>query len=200
MKTTAAVLRTLQDYYASLEIRPGIKEVAKITNMPVATAGRYLNGTTQQGDIERVRALCIALDRQDLLDELPKTQIINSFQEAMALVLEVKRESRESNLEELERVRKLHDEAEKRLERIVESKDKSIDMLTKRIEKLEKDKETQTFFNVELNTEMNLVRRRKRQYEAIVVGLFLVLLLYFIIFDLPYPDSGITEVILNIFH
>ena len=91
MKTTAAVLRSLQDYYASLEIRPGIKEVAQATSMPVATAARYLNGTNQTGDLERVRALCLALERHDLLDELPSKQSISSFQEAMAVIIEVKK-------------------------------------------------------------------------------------------------------------
>lgn len=198
MKTTAAVLRNLQDYYASLEIRPGIKEVAQATNMPVATAARYLNGTNQTGDLERVRALCLALDRQDLLDELPSKQNLSSFQEAMALILEVKKESRESNLEELNRVRELHAAAEKRWERIVEGKDRHIDVLTKRVERLETDKEKQSMINTELNTEMKIVRDAKRKREAgliisLVVNILLLMafIAYLVYFDVPNPGYGI---------
>lgn len=198
MKTTAAILRNLQDYYGTLAIRPGIKEIAKIANMPVATTARYLNGTTQTGDVERVRALCIALDRQDLVDELPKTQAISSFQEAMALILEVKKESRESNLEELSRVRELHADAEKRWERIVEGKDKSIDILSKRIERLEADKEKQALVNTELNAEMNLVRKAKSKRDGALIAALLVIILmlvcivtYLIYFDVPNPGYGL---------
>ena len=198
MKTTAAVLRNLQDYYASLEIRPGIKEVAQATNMPVATAARYLNGMNQTGDLERVRALCLALDRHDLLDELPSKQNISSFQEAMALILEVKKESRESNLEELSRVRELHAAAEKRWERIVEGKDKYIDALTKRVERLETDKEKQSVINTELNTEMKIVRTAKRKREAgliisLVVNVLLLMAVvaYLVYFDVPNPGYGL---------
>ena len=198
MRTTAAVLRNLQDYYASLEIRPGIKEVAQATNMPVATAARYLNGTNQTGDLERVRALCLALDRHDLLDELPSKQSISSFQEAIALILEVKKESRESNLEELNRVRELHAAAEKRWERIVEGKDKHIDALTKRVERLETDKETQSVINTELNTEMKVVRNAKRKREAgliisLVVNILLLMAVvaYLVYFDVPNPGYGL---------
>lgn len=198
MKTTAAVLRSLQDYYASLEIRPSYKEVAQATNMPVATAARYLNGTNQTGDLERVRALCLALDRHDLLDELPSKQDLSSFQEAMALIIEVKKESRESNLEELNRVRELHAAAEKRWERIVEGKDKSIEILSKRIERLESDKETQSFVNTELNTEMKLVRDAKRKRDAgliaslmVNIALLIAVVVYLVYFDVPNPGYGL---------
>lgn len=200
MKTTAAVLRSLQDYYASLPKHPSIKDIAQAASMPTATAGRYLNGTTQQGDIERVRALCIALDRHDLLDELPSAQTISSYQEALALIMEMKKESRESNLEELNRVRELHAKAEQRWERIVEGKDKSIEILSKRIERLESDKETQSFVNTELNTEMKLVRDAKRKREAgLIISLVINVLLlmaavvYLVRFDLPNPGFGILS-------
>lgn len=199
MKTTAAVLRTLQDYYASLPSRPSAKEIARMTNMPNATVSRYLNGTTQQGDLERVRSLCIALDRHDLLEELPKVPNLNSFQDAMALILEVKKESRESNLEELNRVRSLHEQAEMRWEKIVESKDKSIELLTKRIEQLEKDKTGLVADKAEIMAEMKTVRRAKRKYEAGAIALFGFFVLYFIIFDLPYPDTGLTKWLVNVF-
>ena len=198
MKTTAAVLRNLQDYYASLDTRPTYKDVAQAAHMPIATAARYLNGTNQTGDLERVRALCLALDRHDLLDELPIKQNISSFQEAMALILEVKKESRESNLEDLNRVRELHAAAEKRWERIVEGKDKHIDALTKRVERLETDKETQSVINTELNTEMKVVRNAKRKREAgliisLVVNILLLMAVvaYLVYFDVPNPGYGL---------
>ena len=198
MKTTAAVLRNLQDYYASLDTRPTYKDVAQAAHMPIATAARYLNGTNQTGDLERVRALCLALDRHDLLDELPNKQNISSFQEAMTLILEVKKESRESNLEELNRVRELHAAAEKRWERIVEGKDKHIDALTKRVERLETDKETQSVINTELNTEMKVVRNAKRKREAgliisLVVNILLLMAVvaYLVYFDVPNPGYGL---------
>ena len=198
MKTTAAVLRNLQDYYASLDTRPTYKDVAQAAHMPIATAARYLNGTNQTGDLERVRALCLALDRHDLLDELPSKQNISSFQEAMALILEVKKESRESNLEELNRVRELHAAAEKRWERIVEGKDKHIDALTKRVERLETDKENQSMINTELNTEMKVVRNAKRKRDAgliisLVVNILLLMAVvaYLVYFDVPNPGYGL---------
>lgn len=198
MKTTSAVLRILQDYYASLDTRPTYKDVAQAAHMPIATAARYLNGTNQTGDLERVRALCIALDRHDLLDELPSKQNISSFQEALALILEVKKESRESNLEDLNRVRELHAEAEKRWERIVEGKDKHMDALTKRVERLETDKEKQSMINTELNTEMKVVRNAKRKREAgLIISLVLNILLlmavvaYLVHFDVPNLGYGL---------
>lgn len=198
MKTTSAVLRILQDYYASLDTRPTYKDVAQAAHMPIATAARYLNGTNQTGDLERVRALCIALDRHDLLDELPSKQNISSFQEALALILEVKKESRESNLEDLNRVRELHAEAEKRWERIVEGKDKHMDALTKRVERLETDKEKQSMINAELNTEMKVVRNAKRKREAglilsLVVNILLLIVVvaYLVHFDVPNLGYGL---------
>lgn len=198
MKTTSAVLRILQDYYASLDTRPTYKDVAQAAHMPIATAARYLNGTNQTGDLERVRALCIALDRHDLLDELPSKQSISSFQEALALILEVKKESRESNLEDLNRVRELHAEAEKRWERIVEGKDRHMDALTKRVERLETDKEKQSMINTELNTEMKVVRNAKRKREAglilsLVVNILLLIVVvaYLVHFDVPNLGYGL---------
>ena len=198
MKTTAAVLHTLQDYYGTLAIRPSVKEIARIANMPVATANRYLNGTTQQGEFERVRALCAALDRHDLLDELPKAPQLNSFQDAMALILEVKKESRESNLEQLEQVRKSNEESEKRWERIVEGKDKSIEILSKRIDMLEKDKEKQASVNEYLNSEIKLLYAAKRKREAaLIVALLAIIVMlvcivaYLVRFDIPMPGYGL---------
>lgn len=198
MKTTAAVLRALQDHYGTLPKRPSYKDVAQATHMPTATVARYLDGTNQNGDLERVRALCIALDRQDLLDELPRTQQLNSFQEALALIMEIKKESRESNLEELNRVRELHAAAETRWAEAIASKDKHIAALSRRIEKLEADKERQGFVNAELNSEMKLVRNAKRKRDAaLIISLIVIILMlicivaYLVYFDVPNPGYGL---------
>ena len=206
MKTTAAVLRKLQGYYDTLESRPSYKEVAQATHMPIATAARYLDGTNQTGDLERVRALCIALDRHDLLEELPGTQSISSFPEAIQLIKETQKESRESNLEELNRVRELHAKAEQRWERIVEGKDKSIELLSRRIEQLENDKMNQAIVNKgllsdkeSLQNEMDYFRKSKRKYEALLILTLMGFILYICIFDLPNPSNGITHLLSKLF-
>ena len=202
MKTTAAVLRKLQDYYASLDTRPTYKDAAQAAHMPIATAARYLNGTNQTGELERVRALCIVLDRHDLLEELPDKQSFGSPQEIIALIREIQKSSRESNLEELDRVRKLHEESEKRLmaelDRAIKSKDHAINEYTKRIERLETDKGTQSVINTELNTEMKFVRNAKRKREAalivallVIIALLILIIAYLIKYDLPNPGYGI---------
>ena len=202
MKTTAAVLRKLQDYYDSLDTRPTYKDVAQAAHMPIATAARYLNGTNQTGELERVRALCIVLDRHDLLEELPDKQNFGSPQEIIALIREIQKTSMESNLEELERVRKLHEESEKRLvaelDRAIKSKDHAINEYTKRIERLETDKEKQSMINAELNTEMKVVRNAKRKREAgliisLVVNILLLMTVvaYLVYFDVPNLGYGL---------
>lgn len=202
MKTTAAVLRKLQDYYDSLDTRPTYKDVAREAHMPIATAARYLNGTNQTGELERVRALCIVLDRHDLLEELPDKQNFGSPQEIIALIREIQKTSMESNLEELERVRKLHEESEKRLmaelNRAIKSKDHAINEYTKRIERLETDKEKQSVINTELNTEMKVVRNAKRKREAgliisLVVNILLLMTVvaYLVYFDVPNLGYGL---------
>ena len=173
MKTTAAALRELQDYFLTLEPRPNVREIAKIANIPYSTAARYLNGTTRQGLPDTVRALARALGREDLVSE------VASSSEA-AWVAELQRETREDQKETA-----LH------FERLIETKDEYAAKLNLRIDKLEAEKAA-------LTAELASVRKRKRTYERIVVGLFLALLLYFIIFDLPYPDNGVTEVLLDI--
>lgn len=198
MKTTAAVLRELQDYYGTLPNRPTYKEAAQATNMPQATAARYLDGTNQTGDLERVRSLCIFLDRHDLLEELPRTQQISSFQEALQLYKEMQKENRESNLEELNRVRELHDKAEQRWAETIVSKDKHIAALSRRVDMLEKDKETQSMINTELNTEMNIVRNAKRKRDAALIAALIIIILllmlivaYLVYFDVPNPGYGL---------
>ena len=206
MKTTAAVLRKLQDYYDTLESRPSYKEVAQAAHMPIATAARYLNGTNQNGDLERIRAICIVLDRHDLLEELPGTQNINSFPEAITLYNEMRKENRESNLEELDHVRELHAKAEQRWAETLESKDRHINALSKRVERLEADKERQMIVNQGLlsdkdilQTEMEYFRKSKRKYERLLILTLIGFILYICIFDLPNPSNGITHLLSKLF-
>lgn len=201
MKTTAAVLAELQDYYASLNPRPSIKEIARIADMPYATTARHLNGTTRQGIPSRVRALCIAMNRQDLADEvIAETPTKN--QDAWWIV-ELEKEWWEKNQEELNRVRADRDQTERRLlgevERVTASKDKSIDLLMKRVDQLEKDKAELVTDKAEIMAELKHARKGKRMYEAVILLLVVAFAVYFIVFDLPYPDSGITEALINIF-
>ena len=139
---------------------------------------------------------------QTLLEELPDKQSLGSPQEIIALIREIQKTSRESNLEELERVRKLHEESEKRLmaelDRAIKSKDHAINEYTKRIERLETDKEKQSMINAELNTEMKVVRNAKRRRDAgLIISLIVNILLlmavvaYLVYFDVPNPGYGI---------
>lgn len=207
MKTTAAVLRDLQDYYDSLPSRPTIKEVAHLARLPVATTARFLNGTNQSGLPDRVRALCIALDRHDLADALPQTPSFNAFNEVWALFREGDKESRESNLEELERVRTMYEQSEARWEKMIASKDRTIEALTHRITKLENDKENQVFVNktlladkAKVEGEMEYVRDAKRKRDAaliiallVIIALFVAILVYLIKYDLPNPSYGVLR-------
>lgn len=209
MKTTAAVLRELQDYYASLEIKPKHGDIAREAKLPKATITRYLNGTTKGGDPERVRAICIALEREDLVAKLPARPDIKTTTDVWDLLTEQKLADRESNLEEVGYERQLREESEKRLlaeiERITVSKDKSIGMLNDRIGKIEKDKENQTLVNKTLLSdkskiqgELEVVRSLKRKHDKALVlslvGNVLLLILivaYLLVYDLPNPGHGI---------
>lgn len=196
MRTTAAALRELQEYFAALDPKPNIREIAKLSHMSYSTAARYLNGTTKQGLPDNVRALARALGREDIMDEVvAETPTRNAD---AWWIFELQREMREDNLEELERERALRKETEQRFERMIASKDESIRRLSDRIEKLEAEKGELAAEKSELATDLKSVRRRKRIYEVLIVGLFVVMALYFIIFDLPYPDYGITEVLLDL--
>lgn len=189
MKTTAAVLKELQDYYDSLDPKPGLKEISSKADIPVATVGRHLNGTTKQGIPSRVRALAIALGRNDLADEVileTPTQNSDAW-----WIMEIQREARESNIEELERERQLRKEAEERFEKMLASKDDHISHLNDQIQGLKEDKGS-------LSAQCNNLDRKRSKYERIAMALLLFFGVYFIIFDLPHTDYGITEVILGI--
>lgn len=186
MRTTAAALRELQDYVDSLSPKPNVREIARIAGMPYSTAARYLNGTTRQGLPDNVRALAKALGREDIANEVV-TDAPTKNTEALWLV-ELQREMREEIKE-----------TEMRFEQMLQSKDESIRRLSDRIEKLESDKATLSAEKADLSADFKRVRNKKRFYEGIIVCLFLLFALYFIIFDLPYPDSGVTEILINLF-
>lgn len=201
MKTTAAVLRELQDYYDALDPRPRLKELAAMAGMLVATVSRHLNGTTKKGIPSRVRALAIALGRQDLADDvIIETPTQN---EDAWWITEIQREARESNLEEMERERALRIESEKRLtdelKRTIESRDRSMTILMERITALEADKLSLAEDKSRAQTALSDVQRSKRKYEVLAFALLVLLLLYVILFDLPYPDFGLTEIIGKMF-
>ena len=210
MKTTAAVLHELQNHYDQLGIRPKHTDVAKAANLPKATVTRYLNGTTKGGDPDRVRALCIALERDDLAAQLPIKPSINTPMDVWSLLAEQKIADREYNLEEVGRERQLREESEKRLisemDRLRESKDNIIARLSDRVNKLEDDKARQTVVNEKLNAEIgkyaamaDAEAKAKRRYRGLSVVLFFALILCFAIFDLPNPDSGLFEFLMSIF-
>ena len=165
MKTTAAVLRELQDYYASLDIKPKHADIASSAHLPKATVTRYLNGTTKGGDLDRVRAICIALDREDLLDKLPSKPAIATPIDVWDLLQDQKQYDRESNLEEVGYERQLRVDAEKRfiseIERLTTSKQDVINRLQSRIEKLEDDKTNQAIVNKSLNAQLESKHRRE---------------------------------------
>ena len=52
---------------------PSIAQLAKQANVPSATAHRYLTGATKGGVPETIRALAIAMGRDDIADGLPYT-------------------------------------------------------------------------------------------------------------------------------
>lgn len=188
MKSTAAVLIELQDYYDSLDPKPRLKEISIQANMPVATVSRHLNGTTKQGIPSRVRALAIALGRQDLADEVV---VETPTQNADAWwIVELQRELREDNLEELDRERQLRKESETRFEKIITDKDAHIAHLSAQIARLEEDKGA-------LSNQLKETRAGKQKYEKVALALLLFFGIYFIIFDLPHPDYGLTEVMLD---
>lgn len=188
MKTTAAALRELQDYWDTLSPKPNVKEIAHLAGMSYSTAARYLNGTTKQGLPDSVRALARALDREDIMSEVSAgmpTQTADAW-----LIFEVQRQAREDNLEELNNERALRKESEARFAKSLADKDEHISQLVSRINKLEEEKGA-------AHEQLKETRAQKRKYEKVALALLLVLGIYFIIFDLPHPDYGITEVLLN---
>lgn len=169
MKTTAAVLRELQDYYDTLDIKPRHADIAEAAHLPKATVTRYLNGTTRRGDLDRVRAMCIAMDREDLLDKLPSKPALNAPMDVWDLYTDQKQYDRESNLEEVGYERQLRVDAEKRfiaeIERLTISKQDVINKLQARIEKLEDDKTNQAIVNKSLNAQLE----SRRRHELIMI-------------------------------
>lgn len=188
MKTTAAALRELQDYWDSLSPKPNLREIAKLAGISYPTAARYMNGTTKQGLPDTVRALARALDRDDIMAEIVvETPTKNA--DAWWIV-ELQREYREANLEELNQERALRKESEARFEKSLADKDEHIRQLVSRIAKLEEN-------NGKLYSSLAHAERRRTKYEIVALILLVALGLYFIVFDLPHPDYGLTEVFLD---
>ena len=194
MKTTAAALRELQDYFDSLDPKPNVREIAKAAKMPYATAARYLNGTTQQGIPSRVRALALALNREDIMAEV--TAETPTQNKDAWWIVEIQREWRENNEEELERERAMRADSDKRhseeIGRIITSKDKSIELLIKRVKQLEEDKSLALADKERIYGEMTCVRKAKRKYEVLCVLILITIVIYIAVFDLPNPSNGIT--------
>ena len=206
MRSTAAVLHDLQDYYDSLPIKPRHADIAAAANLPKATVTRYLNGTTKSGDLDRVRALCIAMEREDLIEKLPLRPTISTPMDVWNLLADQKLTDRESNLEEVGYERKLREESEKRLidemERMRVSKDNSINMLSARIEKLEIDKANQSLINKTLAADYAATKaelKTAQKYKVAFYVLFVSILVYIAVLDLPYPDGGITGLLSKLF-
>lgn len=183
---------------------PPVASVAKRANMPAITARRYLDGSTKHGDPAKVRALAIALGRSDIADSVKDTVSAELSDSIMKFMAEKFLLWRESNLEELERERCMREASEKRhaeeVERIITSKDKSIDMLRARVVQLEKDKEQLIADKAQINGEMQLIRSIKRRRDAFLIVALLVLLvmlmfiiIYLVKFDLPNPGYGVLR-------
>ena len=163
MKATAAALRELQDDFYNRNPKPNVRNLAKMANLPYATAARYLNGTTKQGIPSTVRALAIVLGRQDIADELT-SDIPTKIQEAV-WVVETQREMQEAQSETLAKEHQLREESEKRmlaeLERITSSRDKTIEVLSNQLVEVERDKAF-------ILAELDVVRRIKRRRDVLL--------------------------------
>lgn len=187
MKTTVAALRELQDYWDSLDPRPNIREIAAMAGMSYSTAARYLNGTTKQGLPDSVRALARALDREDIMSEVTDNAMSSVSQ---MIMLEIQRQAEENLRDGLNSERAFRKESEARFSKMIADKDLHISQLTNRLQILEEEKGAALALLKEN-------RAQKRKYEKVALALLLVLGIYFIIFDLPHPDYGITEVLLG---
>ena len=187
MKTTVAALRELQDYWDSLDPRPNIREIAAMAGMSYSTAARYLNGTTKQGLPDSVRALARALDREDIMSEVTDNAMSSVSQ---MIMLEIQRQAEENLRDGLNSERAFRKESEARFSKMIADNDLHISQLTNRLQILEEEKGAALALLKEN-------RAQKRKYEKVALALLLVLGIYFIIFDLPHPDYGITEVLLG---
>lgn len=178
--------------------------VAKRAEMTSITVRRYLDGSTKRGDPAKVRALAIALGRMDIAESVRDSASAELSEQIMNYMSERFLLWRESNLEELATERKAREESEKRyaaeIERIITSKDRSIDLLNRRIAQLEEDKTVALRDKERIYGEMAEVRRTKRKRDAllifslIVIGLLLVAIIaYLFRFDVPNPGYGVFK-------
>lgn len=74
MQNTTKALAALREHWQSIGCPP-IAPIAKRANVPSATANRYIAGVTKGGTPETIRALAIAMDRQDIADSIPYTSL-----------------------------------------------------------------------------------------------------------------------------
>ena len=74
MQNTTKALAALREHWQSVGCPP-IAPIAKKANVPSATANRYIAGVTKGGTPETIRALAIAMDRQDIADAIPYTSL-----------------------------------------------------------------------------------------------------------------------------
>lgn len=179
---------------------PTAASVAARANMSGITVRRYLDGSTKRGDPAKVRALAIALGRMDIAESVKDTLSADVSESVMRYMSERFQLWRESNLEEINTERVQREASEKRYAAEVDRMAKTTELLIHRVEQLERDKEKLVEDKAVIMAELVTARKGKRKYERFMFALVMIFVLYFVIFDLPYPDYGITEVLLSIFH
>lgn len=201
MDTTERALSAIRTEWID-QGSPSIPQLAKRANMPTITARRYLDGSTKHGDPAKVRAIAIALGRRDIAETVQDTVTADLSDAIMKFMAEKFLLWRESNLEELEQERNMRVESEKRhaeeVQRIITSKDKSIELLTKRIKQLEEDKTVALTDKERIYGEMAEVRRTKRKRDVMLIialvliaALLAAIIAYLIKFDLSTPGYGL---------
>lgn len=106
MQNTIKPLAELRDHWKA-EGCPSIAKIAKAANIPNATANRYLTGITKSGEVETVRALAIAMGRQDIADSIPYTEVGGNKQ-TNDYIVELKRQWQEQLQQQLADVTTKH--------------------------------------------------------------------------------------------
>lgn len=203
MDSTAKALEAVRNEWL-VQGSPNVSAIAKAAGMPVITARRYLDGSTKHGDAAKIRQLAIALGRKDIADAVKDPVTSDLSETIMAFMAEKFLLWRESNLEELEIERKARTESEKRLlaevERVTNSKDKTVDMLLNRVKELEKDKQIALSDKDIINTEMHIVRDTKRKHDryllfslAFNILLASCIILYLVFIDAPNGTFGLIQ-------
>ncbi|MBQ7887325.1 MAG: hypothetical protein IJ313_10585 [Clostridia bacterium] len=203
MDCTAKALEAVRNEWL-VQGSPNVSAIAKAAGMPVITARRYLDGSTKHGDASKIRQLAIALGRKDIADTVKDPVTSDLSETIMAFMAEKFLLWRESNLEELEIERKARLESEKRLlaevERVTNSKDKTVDMLLNRVKELEKDKQIALSDKDIINTEMHIVRDTKRKHDRYLllslllnIASFIFIICYMLFIDAPNGNFGLIR-------